>query len=327
MPDIPIQQIIREEYPLISIVVITYNNAKYVLETLESTKAQTYQNIELIVSDDSSTDDTLEICRKWIDMNKTRFVNAEIIYTKQNTGVSGNCNRGLTASKGEWIKLIAGDDILLPDCLLLFYSGSQVYPEVKCFLSQLYVLQGKIVDQIIKPRVRLFPKKASKQLLNVLRYGSLPAPATFFFRKSLIDIGGFDEKYPAVDDYPLYVKLLRSGFHFAIVDKPTVVYRIHEESLTHMVGSPFGSCIKLYISNVILPLTKEKKLYLLLWYQFLQEKYIESVSWKKNIISMTIRLTDFVYWRKKIMPIFGYSNYLLVKTRKIKPIHVDLLKI
>ncbi len=57
--------------PLVSIIVITYNSSKYVLETLESAKAQTYQNIELIVSDDGSTDNTIEICKIWIE--KTRI--------------------------------------------------------------------------------------------------------------------------------------------------------------------------------------------------------------------------------------------------------------
>ena len=53
------------ECPLVSIVVITYNSAEYVLETLESAKAQTYQNIELIVSDDCSADNTVETCSRW----------------------------------------------------------------------------------------------------------------------------------------------------------------------------------------------------------------------------------------------------------------------
>jgi alpha-1,3-rhamnosyltransferase len=48
---------------LVSIVIITYNSAKYVLETLESVKAQTYEKIELVISDDCSTDDTVEVCR------------------------------------------------------------------------------------------------------------------------------------------------------------------------------------------------------------------------------------------------------------------------
>ena len=53
---------VEENNPLVSINVITYNSSKFVLETLESAKAQTYQNIELIVSDDCSTDNTVEIC-------------------------------------------------------------------------------------------------------------------------------------------------------------------------------------------------------------------------------------------------------------------------
>ncbi len=65
---------------------------------------------------------------------------------------------------------------------------------------------------------------------------------------------------PAVEDYTLYVKLLRSGYHYAIVDKPTVDYMRHEESLTHTLASPFGSCIKLYFSNVILPHANESKI-------------------------------------------------------------------
>ena len=58
------------EDALISIVVITYNNSNYIEETLESIKSQTYNNIELIVSDDCSTDKTVEITEEWIDKNE-----------------------------------------------------------------------------------------------------------------------------------------------------------------------------------------------------------------------------------------------------------------
>ena len=102
--------------PLVSIIVITYNSSKYVLETLESAKAQTYQNIELIVSDDCSTDNTVEICHNWIEQNKERFVRTELITVEKNTGIAPNCNRGVKAAKGEWVKLIAGDDVLHQNC-------------------------------------------------------------------------------------------------------------------------------------------------------------------------------------------------------------------
>ena len=101
------------EDALISIVVITYNNSNYIEETLESIKSQTYNNIELIVSDDCSTDKTVEITEEWIDKNRDRFANVKLITTPVNTGISKNCNRGLRECSGKWLKVIAGDDILL----------------------------------------------------------------------------------------------------------------------------------------------------------------------------------------------------------------------
>ena len=59
--------------PLVSAVIITYNSAKYVIETLDSIKAQTYQNIELIVSDDCSTDETTTLVKEWLEKNGNRF--------------------------------------------------------------------------------------------------------------------------------------------------------------------------------------------------------------------------------------------------------------
>ena len=73
-----------KENPLVSIIVITYNSAKYVLETLESARYQTYQNIELIVSDDCSVDNTVEICNNWIKKNSNRFARVELITVNKN---------------------------------------------------------------------------------------------------------------------------------------------------------------------------------------------------------------------------------------------------
>ena len=70
---------ITTPHPLVSVAVIAYNSAEYILETLESIKAQTYDKIELIVSDDCSLDGTVEICHKWIDANKSRFVDICIV--------------------------------------------------------------------------------------------------------------------------------------------------------------------------------------------------------------------------------------------------------
>lgn len=87
--------------PLFSIIIITYNSSKYVLETLESAKKQTYQNIELVVSDDCSGDDTIKLCAQWIEDNKHRFIRATLVFSQENTGIAANCNRGLKTAKGD----------------------------------------------------------------------------------------------------------------------------------------------------------------------------------------------------------------------------------
>ncbi len=73
--------------PLISVPVVTYNSSKTVLETLDSIYNQTYENLELIVSDDCSTDNTVDICQEWINAHKERFVRTELLVDEKNTGV------------------------------------------------------------------------------------------------------------------------------------------------------------------------------------------------------------------------------------------------
>ena len=70
--------------PLVSILVVTYNSSKTIEETLESAKNQTYGPIEVIISDDHSTDDTVEICEKWIEKNENRFTNSKVISASEN---------------------------------------------------------------------------------------------------------------------------------------------------------------------------------------------------------------------------------------------------
>src|SRR5438309_3687253 len=98
-----------QDIPLVSVIVLTYNSAITVLETLESIKQQTFRNIELIITDDCSKDNTVEICSNWLNSNKGIFVRVIILEVDKNTGTSANCNRGLKASTGQWIKFIAGD--------------------------------------------------------------------------------------------------------------------------------------------------------------------------------------------------------------------------
>ena len=121
----------KDKKPLVSIIVVTYNSARYVIETLESAKVQTYDNIELIVTDDCSTDNTVTICKDWLADHHERFVQTSLITSDKNTGPAPNCNRGMNAANGEWIKCIAGDDMLLENCIQSNIEFTQINQNAK----------------------------------------------------------------------------------------------------------------------------------------------------------------------------------------------------
>ena len=249
----------EQKQPLVSIIVITYNSSKYVIETLESAKAQTYENMELIVTDDCSTDDTAQLCAKWIEKNKDRFVRTRLITSLQNTGISPNCNRGLKDAKGEWIKFIAGDDLLKDSCI----SDCIEYINNSC--QEIEILFGKIKefrnnidlkdpdDEFIDDQDSFFHKSPKEQYLLMLKSNIVPpAPASFLKRSFLIAMGGFDERYPMLEDYPLWLKATESGIKIYGFPNITAFYRCHHESvynsgyLLPYIVNPFCKYLELF---------------------------------------------------------------------------------
>lgn len=218
----------------VTVGVLTYNSASTVIETLESIKAQTYKNVELIVSDDCSKDDTIAICRQWLKENESYFIRTEIITVEHNTGLPSNGNRIGQASKGQWVKLIAGDDLLEPDCIeqLVRYvvdnpCANVVFSRITHFT---YNFEGDMNRGMITPSidvVRAFNSKDAKgQLVSLLNDDSiLPAPSVFF-RTKFFKEHPYLEKYKNEEDYPLWITLTYEGFRLNVIESPLVLYRI-----------------------------------------------------------------------------------------------------
>lgn len=230
----------NENNPLVSIIVITYNSSKYVLETLESAKAQTYQNIELIVSDDSSTDNTIEICRNWIEKNKERFEHTQLITVPENTGIPANCNRGIEASKGEWIKLIAGDDLLLPNAIENNISFIKKYNEKIHFLfsnvkkmneNGVAIQNNPSTDENKKTNKFFLSKPQNQYKLLIKGEIFIPAATGFIKKQTILDIGGFDEEIRFCEDYPMWIKATKYSYKLHRMNEITVKYRIHSGSV------------------------------------------------------------------------------------------------
>ena len=224
--------------PLVSVAVITYNSSKYVLETLESIKEQTYQNIELIVSDDCSTDNTVQICKEWIEKNKPRFVRTQVVTVEKNTGVSANCNRAEDACQGEWVKLIAGDDLLLPNCIQDYveYVGNK--QDAYCVFGKIEIFdnRNKIIQNDKWPDYSIFELNSPQnQYEYIIRKGNgIPASTCFYNRMKMIELGvRCDERIPFIEDRPRWLQLLKKGVLLYYMDKTVVRYRTsHKDSLS-----------------------------------------------------------------------------------------------
>jgi len=216
--------------PLVSVNVLMYNSSKYILETLESIKAQTYQNIELIMSDDKSTDNTVQICEKWIAKNKDRFASYQILIPDHNTGQSGNYNRAFRAATGEWIKEIDGDDLLLPNCLTDLVEYVSANPKATYVFGKATYFVSKNKKLSIRPPFdySFFSKNANEQLEQLLFDGNYICSAgSFYNRQYVLDIKFIhDERIPNIEDWPKWIILLKKGTIFSFLDKEIVSYRL-----------------------------------------------------------------------------------------------------
>ena len=260
--------------PLVSVVVITYNSSKYVLETLESAKAQTYQNIELVVSDDCSTDNTVELCRNWIEQNKARFVRTELILSEKNTGISANCNRGYKAAQGEWIKGIAGDDILMDECIELnidyirHNKCSLVISKIRPFGKMCSSNTIDTSNLCFRKAYETYIESKEKLLkLTCFKY-SFSTPSFFINRIVWNNVGGFDERIPFLEDWPFMLRFLESKNNIGFLDLYTVLYRV-EESITRdssqIVPTRFYKSQKLVYELYLYPRLLNQNEYLRYW--------------------------------------------------------------
>jgi alpha-1,3-rhamnosyltransferase len=288
----------QEKPPLVSIIVITYNSAKYVLETLESAKAQTYQNIELIVSDDCSIDNTVEICMEWIEENKERFVRTELITTDKNSGIPANCNRGYKAAQGEWYKGIAGDDAMFFNAIENVIEFIKDKPHIEVLLTQVEVFLSEFIIENsngIKPidwnTSRVYSATATPkiQLEYILRGGYYYAPGLFIKKSIFSEIGYFDELYRLNEDIPFYLSLAINNKLIYFTPIKTVKYRKHKDSLTTVNDR----ILPIYMSQTYTAIYKAS-------IKYKDVIYIINSMWHLMLIKLIFKLGNIGWLCKKI---------------------------
>lgn len=244
---------------LVSVIVVAYNNEDTILETLNSIYIQTYKNLELIVSDDCSTDHTMEITLEWLNAHKGRFYSASVLGGVLNRGIPANINKALRAARGDYIQLIAGDDIFLPDGLERRMGYVRHFPnDIVCTRIR---IQGNGKDgwKEEKRYQQYFEMMQTKprriQYRELIRNDYiLPLCVGPLSRKVYDEIGFFDERYKLDEDWILFLKLVMHGYKFASFADITAVYRWNDSSVSHGSSPEYLECQKKLFKEVRKPL-------------------------------------------------------------------------
>lgn len=219
------------EQALVSVCIPTYNNAEYIEETIRCILNQTYQNIEVIVVDDQSKDNTVEVVKAISDDRIKLYVN------EKNLGMSGNWNRCMELCSGEYIKLICADDLIHESLIEKEVAVMEQYPDVMLVQSD-----TQFVDKNGKGKgyyKRYYKKgvvdgiKASRFSVYTRNY--LGAPLANLVRRSAYETyGGFDSSFVYIIDYDFYMTIANHSKIY-IIHEPLNYFRIRYDSNTGQV--------------------------------------------------------------------------------------------
>jgi glycosyltransferase involved in cell wall biosynthesis len=216
---------------LVTVAILSYNNLEFLGDAIDSVLVQDYPNIELIISDDGTADFEKEKVLNYIVTNKKENIKKIIINDiKENGGTSKNFNSVLKIANGKYIKYLAADD--------LFYKETSLSSLVDTARSKdALVVAGRCpcYDKYLEQREWTYPSDADwERIINASKwdlfgimseYCLISAPGVLYQKDFLIQQGGADEKYPLIEDWPFWMKMIRSGYEFAFLNKPVVIYR------------------------------------------------------------------------------------------------------
>lgn len=212
--------------PQVSVIIPTYNHARFVAQAVESALAQTYDDVEVIVVDDGSTDHTQAALAGY---------SASIKYIYQeHKGLSQARNRGVLAARGDYLVFLDADDLLPADKLALQVPLLDARPDLGLVYSGFQYVDEQNTQVLHESR----PNKQGHVLKDMLRRTLFFPPGTAVVRRECLDrVGPFDESCPAAADTDMWIRIARAGYAFGYVDQPLFQYRVVKGSMSSRTAS------------------------------------------------------------------------------------------
>lgn len=215
--------------PKVSVILVTYNRESFLKRSLESILYQTYENFELILVNNGSTDGTYELCKNYAQKdNRIKLINIE-----ENHGASRGRNVGLETATADYITIVDDDDYCNKDMLDFLVSLRDKYSADIAICGSYYDLNGKIEPEYIFDELLILDKsKGLDELLKREKYNV--SPPTKLFRRSLFDHIKFPEGV-LVDDIHVIYKVFANANQVVAQGKPLYYFRKHESNMTSFI--------------------------------------------------------------------------------------------
>ena len=215
---------------LVSVVIPSYNHARFLADAIQSAMKQTYRPVEIIVVDDGSTDDTEAVVKPFRGVR----------YVKQrNGGVTAARNAGLHLSSGSYVVFLDADDRLLAEALDIGIRSLTANPDCALTFGTFYMIDGE------------GRKKGMSHPLRQRRYGYrdfleqnfIGNPGVALYRKdALAAVDGFDSANQAAGDYDLYLRITHT-FPVACHTEPVLEYRRHSSNMSNDPATMLPACL------------------------------------------------------------------------------------
>jgi len=220
----------KKRHPLISAIVTTHQRADLLQRALESVVVQSYKNLELIVVDDGSEDETAKVIRQYEKKIKLIYLRNEMAL-----GACAARNKGISAANGEYIAGLDDDDEWHPQRISLLYKNYS--PEYSFITSDVKIVRGSTAH---------IWKKKKVINLNDLLYSNQVGNQVLVKKSRILEVGGFDESLTAAQDYDLWLRLCKAFGPVRNVQKP--LQTVYEDPDRLRITTTRSSKIKGYVA-------------------------------------------------------------------------------
>ncbi len=207
------------QQPLVSVIIASYNHAPYIEASILSVLGQSYPNIELLVVDDGSRDDSVARIQALQAMHGFDF------RSQANQGLSRTLNEAIARAKGSLIAPFGSDDIMLPDRIAKQVAYLADKPEVGICAGDIQTIDAN-GEPSGKPR-GLPLRRLDFEDVFLDRKPGAPAPTLLFRREALERVGGFEPDV-RLEDLMIELKITHAGYFIDILGEPLALYRVHE---------------------------------------------------------------------------------------------------